>query len=53
LVAPVETNSCGTFLSFRYLWIAVFDAVPSGLKTSSASSCSTSLRACSTVRAGL
>ena len=53
LVAPVATNSCGTFLSFMYLWIAVFGGVPSGLNTSSTSSCSTSLRACSTVLAGL
>ena len=53
LVAPVATNSCGTFLAFRYFWIAVFDGVPSGLKTSSTSSLSTSLRACSTAFGGL
>jgi hypothetical protein len=28
LVAPVATNSCGTFLAFRYFWIAVLDGVP-------------------------
>ena len=33
LVAPVATNSCGTFLAFRYFWIAVLDGVPSGLNT--------------------
>ncbi len=53
LVAPVATNSCGTFLEFRYFWIAVFGGVPSGLKMRRASSLSTSLRACSTVFGGL
>ena len=53
LVAPVATNSCGTFFSFMYLWIAVFGGVPSVLKTNSTSSCSTSLRTCSTVLGGL
>ena len=53
LVAPVATNSCGTFFEFRYFWIAEFGGVPSGLKTSSTSSLSTSLRACSTVFGGL
>ena len=32
LVAPVATNSCGTFFSFMYLWIAEFGGVPSGLE---------------------
>src|SRR5258708_3248305 len=27
LVAPVATNSCGTFLALRYFWIAEFDGV--------------------------
>ncbi len=53
LVAPVATNSCGTFLVLRYFWIAVFGGVPSELNTSSTSSLSTSLRACSTVFGGL
>ena len=53
LVAPVATNNCGTLLSFMYLWIAEFDGVPSVWNSSSTSSCSTSLRACSTVLAGL
>ena len=53
LVAPVATNSCGTFLAFRYFWIAEFDGVPSGLKRGSTSSLSTSLRACSTAFGGL
>ncbi len=53
LVAPVATNSCGTFFELRYFWIAVFDGVPSGLKISSASSLSISLRAGSTVFGGL
>ena len=53
LVAPVATNSCGTFLAFRYFWIAEFDGVPSGLNISSTSSLSTSLRACSTAFGGL
>jgi len=52
LVAPVATNSCGTFLAFMYFWIAVFDGVPSELKISSTSSLSTSLRACSTAFGG-
>ena len=50
--APVETNSCGTFLAFMYFWIALFDGVPSGLKIRSTSSDSTSLRACSTAFGG-
>ena len=53
LVAPVATKSCGTFFAFMYLWIAVFDGVPSDWKRSSTSSCSTSLRAISTVFGGL
>ena len=53
LVAPVATNSCGTFLVFMYFWIAEFGGVPSELKTNSTSSLSTSLRACSTVFGGL
>ena len=53
LVAPVATNSCGTFLAFMYFWIAEFDGVPSGWKTSKTSSLSTSLRACSTAFGGL
>ena len=53
LVAPVATNSCGTFFEFMYFWIAVFGGVPSGLKISNTSSLSTSLRACSTVFGGL
>jgi len=53
LAAPVETNNCGTFLPFMYFWIAVLPGVPSELNTSSTSSASTSLRACSTVLAGL
>ena len=53
LVAPVATNSCGTFLAFMYFWIAAFGGVPSELKISSTSSLSTSLRACSTVFGGL
>jgi len=36
-----------------YLWIAEFGGVPSVLKTNRTSSSSTSLRACSTVLAGL
>jgi len=52
LVAPVATNSCGTFFEFMYFWIAVLFAVPSELNTSKASSLSTSLRACSTLSAG-
>lgn len=38
LLAPVATNSCGTFLAFMYFWKAVFDGVPSELKISRASS---------------
>ncbi len=53
LVAPVATNSCGTFLVFMYFWIAELGGVPSGLKMKSTSSLSTSLRACSTVFGGL
>jgi molybdopterin-biosynthesis enzyme MoeA-like protein len=49
----VETNSCGTFFAFMYFWIAVLPGVPSELKISRTSSSSTSLRACSTVFAGL
>ena len=52
LVAPVATNSCGTFLVFIYFWIAVFGGVPSELKMRRTSSLSTSLRACSTVFGG-
>ena len=52
LVAPVATNSCGTFLAFMYFWIAELGAVPSDEKISSTSSLSTSLRACSTVFGG-
>src|SRR6516164_7774075 len=50
LVAPVATNSCGTFFESMYFWIAVLPGVPSGLKIGSTSSDSTSLRACSTLR---
>jgi hypothetical protein len=32
LVAPVATNSCGTFLAFMYFWVAELDWVPSGWK---------------------
>ncbi len=53
LVAPVATNSCGTFLAFMYFWIAVFGGVPSGWNIASTSSLSTSLRTCSTVFGGL
>ena len=53
LVAPVATNSCGTFFVFMYFWIAEFGGVPSGLKMKRTSSLSTSLRACSTVFGGL
>ena len=53
LVAPVATNSCGTFFEFMYFWIAEFGGVPSGLKTNRTSSLSTSLRACSTVFGGM
>ena len=53
LVAPVATNSCGTFFEFMYFWIAEFGGVPSELKMNSTSSLSTSLRACSTVFGGL
>ena len=52
LVAPVATNSCGTFLEFMYFWIAVLDGVPSVWNTSSTSSLSTSLRTCSTALGG-
>src|SRR5258707_3930644 len=44
LVAPVATNSCGTFFEFMYFWIAEFGGVPSELKMNSTSSLSTSLR---------
>ena len=53
LVAPVATNSCGTFFEFMYFWIAELGGVPSELKMNSTSSLSTSLRACSTVFGGL
>ena len=53
LVAPVATNSCGTFLAFMYFWIAELDGVPSGWKINSTSSLSTSLRACSIAFGGL
>ena len=53
LVAPEDTKSCGTFCWFMYFWIAVFPGVPSGWKMSSTWSCSTSLRAISTVLGGL
>ena len=51
-MAPVATNSCGTFFEFMYFWIAEFGGVPSELKMNSTSSLSTSLRACSTVFGG-
>jgi hypothetical protein len=50
--APLETNSCGTFLAFRYFCTAEFVAVPSALKTKRTSSLSTSFRVCSTVFGG-
>ncbi len=50
--APVATNSCGTFLPFRYLWMAVLEGVPSVWKTNSTLSSSTSLRTISTVFGG-
>jgi len=53
LVAPLATNSCGTLLALRYFWIALLEGVPSELNTSSTSSLSTSLRACSTAFGGL
>ena len=53
LVAPVATCICGTFFMFMYLWIAVLDGVPRVWNTNSTSSCSTSLRAISTVFGGL
>ena len=53
LVAPVATNSCGTFFAFMYLWIAELGGVPSGWNISSTLTCSTSLRAISTVLGGL
>ncbi len=52
-VAPLATNSCGTFLSLKYFCSAVFEGVPSGLKTRRTSSLSTNLRACSTALGGL
>ena len=52
LVAPVATNSCGTFFEFMYFWIAEFGGV-SELNISSTPSLSTSFRACSTVFGGL
>src|SRR5213596_1141426 len=48
-VAPVATNRCGTFCSFRYLWIALFVGVPSVWNTNATWSCSTSRRTISTV----
>ena len=51
--APVATNSCGTFLPFMYLWIAVLGGVPSVWKTNSTLSSSTSLRTISTVFGGV
>jgi hypothetical protein len=53
LVAPVATCSCGTLRVFMYLWIAVFDGVPRVWNRNSTWSCSTSLRAISTVLGGL
>ncbi len=53
LVAPVATNSCGTFFVLRYFWIAALDGVPRLWKVSSTSSLSTSLRTCSTAFGGL
>ena len=53
LDAPVARNRCGTFLPFMYLWIAVFDGVPSVPSMKSTSSCSTSRRTISTVFGGL
>ena len=52
LVAPVATNSCGTFLLLTYFWIAVLEGVPSVPNSSRTSSLSTSLRACSTAFGG-
>ena len=49
-MAPVATCICGTFFMFMYLWIAVLEGVPRVWNTNSTSSCSTSLRAISTVR---
>src|SRR3954464_15942645 len=53
LVAPLATNSCGTFLALRYFWIAVLDGVPSAPNTSSTSYTSTSLRTCATALGGV
>src|SRR4029079_14693196 len=53
LLAPDERNSWGTFLALRYFWTAEFAAVPLELKTTRTSSCSTSLRVCSTVLGGV
>jgi hypothetical protein len=50
---PVATKSCGTFFWFMYFWIAALVGVPRELKISSTPSCSTNLRACSTVFGGL
>ena len=33
MVAPVATNSCGTFLALRYFCVAELDCVPSGWKS--------------------
>ena len=53
LVAPVATNSCGTFLRVDVFLDRGVGGVPSVPNSSSTSSLSTSLRACSTAFGGL
>ena len=48
----MATNSCGTFLVFRYFWIAELGGVPSVWNTNRTLSSSTSLRTISTVLGG-
>jgi hypothetical protein len=52
VVAPLATNSCGTFSAFRYGRVAWFCSVPRLLKMAKTLSCWTSSRVCSLVRAG-
>src|SRR5206468_1786680 len=50
-VAPVATNRCGTFCSFRYLWLALFVRVPRGPRAPTAAAKRGGARAATRARA--
>ena len=52
LDAPVDKNSCGTFLAAKYFCTAVWAAVPIELNVNKMPSCSTIRRVASTVLGG-